>query len=196
MGTKRQFITLLGFSLLLALPQVARAHPNHGVANVACGFAHPFTGLDHLLAMLALGLWATQLGRRAMWLVPAAFVSLMVLGGAIAHPALNVWVVESGILASVVILGLRSAFAIKPPTALGMLLVAVFALFHGCAHFAEMNASSAIHFAAGFACSTALLNAVGIGLGTALIRFRQVWVVRFSGALIALAGVMMIAARI
>lgn len=108
----------------------------------AAVFSHPFTGWDHLLAMTAVGLWAAMLGGRARWLVPSAFVGLMVMG---AGMAIGGWVIpgmEQGIAASLCILGLLIAFAVRLPVVEGMGVAGIFAVFHGMAHGAEMPATA------------------------------------------------------
>lgn len=168
-------------------PAALLAHPGHesGFAN---GFLHPFSGLDHIGAMLAVGLWAVQLGGRALWLLPAAFVLSMAGGGLLAG-AVQLPLVESSIAASLCILGLFVAFAARLPVTLGAVIVACFALFHGFAHGAEMPAhSSAMLYAAGFAFSTLLLHAAGLGAGKLLHRVAASGLVRTAGAAIALLG--------
>jgi urease accessory protein len=151
-------------------PALAHAHPGHEghelTWDFGAGFAHPLSGLDHLLAMVAVGLWAAQLGGRARWLVPAAFVGVMALGGALGSTGLTVPGVEQGIAASVLVLGLLVAAAARPPVAAGMALAGGFAVFHGVAHGAEMPASAGgLGYGAGFVLATALLHAAGVNLG-------------------------------
>jgi urease accessory protein len=154
---------------LLLLPLAVQAHPGHSHAGFVAGAAHPLSGLDHLLAMIAVGLWAVQLGGRALWAVPASFVSIMVAGGALGMAGLPLPGVEQGILASVFVLGLLIATAARVPLYASMLIVGAFALFHGFAHGAEMPATAAgLGYGAGFAVATALLHAVGIGAGLLL----------------------------
>ncbi|HEY8900985.1 MAG TPA: HupE/UreJ family protein [Chthoniobacterales bacterium] len=188
---KKTALPLATFAALLALPTVAHAHPGHGLAQgFAPGFSHPLIGLDHQLAMVAIGLWAAQAGGRAMWAVPATFVGVMALGGALGMMQVPVPFIEPGIAASVLILGLLIAFAVRMPLAAAVPLVGLFAIFHGHAHGAEMpeNASGAA-YAVGFMLATAALHGVGIGLGMAIQRFTAAPVIRFAGAAIAVAGV-------
>lgn len=177
-------------ALVALTPVLAHAHylpGDHG--GFASGFSHPLLGLDHLLAMVAVGLWAAQLGGRAMWLVPAAFVSVMTLGGALGMLGVKLPMVEAGILASVLILGLLIAASARVPVFGAMALVGVFALFHGHAHGAEMPATaSGIVYGAGFALATAALHACGIGLGLLARKHASAPALRFAGAAIALAG--------
>ena len=153
---------LLGaLSLLLVAAPLAQAHPGHEghdfTWDFSGGFAHPLSGWDHLLAMIAVGLWAAQLGGRARWLVPSAFVGVMALGAALGHAGLMFPGVEQGIAASVLVLGLLIATAVRLPVAAGMALVGLFAGFHGIAHGAEMPATAGgLSYGAGFILATAL----------------------------------------
>lgn len=153
-------------------PAAALAHPGHdGAGGLVHGFVHPVTGIDHVLAMVAVGLLAAQYGGRALWLVPVSFLGAMAAAGAIGMAGIPVQIVEVGIGLSVVVLGLMIAFQIKPPTLMAMLVVGFFALFHGYAHGIETpNGLAGLSFAAGFLVATALLLGVGVGLGLLLQR--------------------------
>ena len=183
---------LLPLLVFFLLPTLAQAHPGipghtHGFAN---GLAHPLTGLDHLCAMVAVGLWAAQRGGRALWLVPSVFVSVMVLGGALGMAAVPIPFVEPGIVASVLVLGVLIAAAVRLPLAVSLLVVGVFAVFHGYAHGAEMPATaSGLAYGLGFAAATASLHLVGIGLGLLAQRFGSARLVRYAGGAIAACGV-------
>jgi urease accessory protein len=169
----------------------AQAHALGGEGGLAGGLAHPFMGLDHLLAMVAVGLWAAQLGRQAAWQVPLAFVAVMAAGFGLARLGLALPVAEPMVVASVAVLGAMVAGAVRVPVGLGAALVSVFAIFHGFAHGIEMPAaSSAVAYAAGFALTTAGLHALGLGLGMSL-RQRPV-LARLGGAAIAATGVALI----
>jgi urease accessory protein len=175
--------------LLTALAAPAWAHPGHGI-GLGAGLAHPFGGLDHVLAMVAVGLWATQLGGRALWLVPTGFVAAMLGGAALGWAGVGVIPAEPGILASVLLLGLLVAFAVRLPLALGLVVVAAFALCHGHAHGAELPAGGdALAYAAGFAAATAVLHGIGIATG---LMARDPRLLRWSGAGIAAAGLALI----
>jgi len=156
--------------LLAALPGVAEAHTGHGAAfSFSSGFLHPFGGLDHVLAMIAVGLLAAQLGGRALWLVPGTFVTVMALAAAAGVSGLPLPGTEYGILLSIIAISLPVAFALGMPVALAMALVGVFAIFHGHAHGAELPAGAeAAPYVAGFALATALIHAAGISFGLAL----------------------------
>jgi urease accessory protein len=142
----------------------ASAHTgHHAVTGFVSGLSHPLSGLDHLLAMLAIGLWAAQQGGRALWAVPAAFVGTMVLGGALALGGMALPQVETGIAASVLVLGLLVATRQRWGVPAGMAIAAGFALFHGYAHGLEMpQASAPALYALGFVLATAFLHGVGI----------------------------------
>ena len=163
----------------------ALAHTGvHSGSGFAGGFAHPMLGVDHLLAMIAIGVWAAQQGGRALWAVPATFVAVMVLGGLVALMGLALPHIETGIALSVLVLGLLIAFQRNWPVTGGMAIAAVFALFHGYAHGLEMpQTASPLLFAAGFVLATSLLHGVGILGG----RMSREWV-RAAGALIAATG--------
>jgi urease accessory protein len=183
-------ISLLLAALLLA-PTLAHAHTGVGdPSGFSHGFAHPLLGLDHLLAMIAIGLWASQIGGRALWAVPATFVSVMAMGGALGIAGVSVPFVEQGIATSVLLLGLLIAFSAKLPLRFSIPLVAVFAICHGHAHGAEMPVNaSGFEYAIGFVLATAVLHSAGIGLGMLLQRTTPVSVLRVAGAATAVVGV-------
>ncbi|WP_186398880.1 HupE/UreJ family protein [Stappia sp. P2PMeth1] len=175
---------------LTATPALAHLHPGeHG--SFAAGFSHPLFGADHILAMVAVGLWAWQIGGRAVYIVPAAFVGTMLLGFVLALAGIALPFVEPAILASVVALGLLVALAVRLPVAGSAAVVAAFALFHGHAHGGEIGAATEFAYGAGFALATALLHAAGIALGYGLGKLassRGNAVTRVLGGLTALAG--------
>jgi urease accessory protein len=176
---------------LVLMATGAHAHALDGGGGLAGGLAHPFMGLDHLLAMIAVGLWAAQLGRRAVWQVPLAFVAVMAMGFGLARLGLSVPVAEPMVVASVAVLGAIVAGAVRIPVGLGAALVSVFAVFHGFAHGIEMPAaSSASVYAAGFVIATASLLLLGLGLGTSLRRLPIA--ARLGGAAISATGALMV----
>jgi urease accessory protein len=183
--------------ILLASASPAFAHTGHGADGFVHGFAHPLGALDHVLAMVAVGLYAVMIGGRALWLVPATFVSVMMLGGALGIAGYPAPYAEIGIAGSVIVLGLAIAFRISLPAVIAMALAGVFAILHGHAHGAEMPQSlSGYEYAAGFLLTTALLHAFGIALGLAAGSFaeRGGWrVAQVMGAAIAVAGVALLA---
>lgn len=181
--------------MLLALftPALAEAHPalpghTHGFSN---GLIHPLTGWDHLLAMTAVGLWAVQCGRRALWFVPLAFVSVMTLGGILGMAGMGqIPLVEQGIAASVLILGIFIATATCLPLPAGAFVIGIFALFHGYAHGAEMPATaSGWLYGLGFVLATVSLHLFGLGLGLTAQRLNSMKLVRCLGGAIAVFGV-------
>lgn len=174
--------------LLLATP--AMAHTGHDATGFSAGLAHPFGGLDHLLAMLTVGLWASLRGRSAMLAWPAAFLTAMLAGFALARLGFVLPAVEMMIAASVVLLGLAVATGLRAPVALGAALLAVFGAAHGFAHGADATGGIA-GFAGGFLIATAALHAAGLGLGRLALLPRLPWIARLGGAAIALAGVAM-----
>jgi urease accessory protein len=159
-------LSLLSFS---AAPAFAHLNPaEHG--SLLAGVSHPLFGADHILAMVAVGLWAALLGGRAPWQVPSAFVATMAVGFAAALAGAPLPFVEPVILASVVVIGLLAAVALKVPTSAGMAIVGFFAFFHGHAHGGELGSAGALSFGIGFALSTVLLHATGVGLGLGIGR--------------------------
>ena len=178
---------------LLGTAAPAFAHVGIGsTASFAAGFAHPLSGLDHLTVMVAVGLWAALKGGRALWAWPAAFVCVMLLGGALGMLHVPLPFVEPGILASVVALGLLIALAVDAPVSAGVAVIALFALFHGHAHGAEVPENAGgLEYMAGFALATALLHAIGIAAALGLgLRYRNL--VRAAGGACALVGVALI----
>lgn len=173
---------------------MAQAHTGAGATmGFTHGFGHPFSGLDHILAMIAVGLFASRLGGKALWLVPSAFVSMMAVGGMLGISGVDVPFVELGIAASVIVLGVAVALQIGVPTVAAMTLVGFFAIFHGHAHGAEMpSAASGLTYALGFMLATAILHGIGIMAGLLLGRAGQSssdGVARVAGGAMALAGV-------
>ncbi|WEX76548.1 HupE/UreJ family protein [Sinorhizobium numidicum] len=175
-----------------AAPAFAHLNPSeHG--SLMAGLSHPLLGADHVLAMVAVGLWAVQIGRRALWAVPVAFVAAMALGFTLSVAGVALPFVEPAILASVVALGLVVAMAVRLSPASAAAVVGLFALFHGHAHGGELGAAGAWTFAIGFTIATALLHAAGVGLGAAFSRISSGGTFgRIAGAVTALAGATLI----
>ncbi|MFT6985330.1 MAG: urease accessory protein [Psychromonas sp.] len=178
-------------SLLLLLPGAVFAHTGVGeTTGFLHGLGHPIGGADHFIAMIAVGLWAVQIGGRALWAVPGTFVVVMILGGILGFSGVRVPFIEEGILVSVLILGVLIAGAFKLPLAYSVLIVGVFAIFHGNAHGAEMPATAiAALYIAGFALATAALHLAGIGLAVLMQKTNMQTVNRFAGGAIALSGI-------
>lgn len=174
---------------LMTLP--AFAHPGHGLSEgVLSGFYHPFGGADHVLAMVAVGLWAGTRGGSAMWLWPAAFVAAMMGGFALAVHGVVLPLYEPMILASLVGLGLAIMLGIRMPVAAGAAMVGIFGLFHGYAHGIEI-VGSALPFAAGFAAASVVLHVAGMVVATFAQGTRMTLPLRASGAAIASAGILL-----
>lgn len=175
-------VTFVAF--LIFAPAAALAHP-----------VHPVTGIDHVLAMIAVGLLAAQYGGRALWLVPLSFLVAMAIAGVIGMAGIAVPVVEVGIGVSVVVLGLAIAFQLRPPTFVAMAIVGFFALFHGYAHGTELvDGITGLSFALGFLLGTALLHGAGVGLG--LLMQRQAssrHLIQAGGGVMALVGIAVLA---
>ena len=188
---RRLLLAALAFAASTA-PAFAHLDPaEHG--SLIAGFTHPLSGLDHILVMVAVGLWSAQIGRRAMWVVPAAFVGMMAFGFGLAVAGTHLPFVEPAILASVVALGLLIATVTRMETTACAAIVGVFALFHGFAHGGELGAAGVLPFGAGFAIATALLHVAGIGLGLGVGRLSSGRVFsRLLGGLTAFAGLALI----
>ena len=158
-------LALFGLLAYVAILPVAEAHTfgSQG-AGLMAGLTHPLVGLDHLLAMIAVGIWAGQLGGRAVWLIPLTFVSVMAAAATLASFGLLLPLMEPAIACSVLVLGLLIAGSVRLPTSVGALLVSLFAVFHGYAHGLELpQAGSPILYGAGFVLATALLHSLGVG---------------------------------
>jgi urease accessory protein len=172
------------------LPSLASAHSETGtVGGFVSGFTHPVSGLDHIVAMVAVGLWGAFLGGRAMWILPVVFPVVMAFGGALGVLGVPLPAVETGIALSGVILGLMVCFAAKPPLWVAAVIVGAFAVFHGHAHGTELpDAANAMTFSIGFVISTGLLHLCGIAFG---LLVRWPWgriAVRAGGGAIAAVG--------
>jgi urease accessory protein len=180
-------VFILVAASLAATP--ALAHTGHETSGLAAGLAHPFNGLDHLLAMIGVGLWARQLGGRNLWLVPLAFVAMMVVGAIGSHLGPPLPWVELGIAGSVMAIGLLVGFGAKLPSGMAAAIVASLALFHGHAHGSELpEAASALGYGLGFVMSTALLHGTGLGLSIALGRLAKPTLARGAGFVTAVLG--------
>ena len=186
---------LFGLLAYVAILPVAEAHTfgSQG-AGLMAGLTHPLVGLDHLLAMIAVGIWAGQLGGRAVWLIPLTFVSVMAAAATLASFGLLLPLMEPAIACSVLVLGLLIAGSVRLPTSVGVLLVGLFAVFHGYAHGLELpQAASPILYGAGFVLATALLH--GLGIGFALNSRQHKMLQRIAGySLIAASGLLLAAA--
>ncbi len=197
---KRVSMCAVVFAILTlgVAPTAAVAHSGVGDASgIMHGFMHPPTGVDHLLAMILVGVFAIQLGRNALWLVPLAFVSLMAVGGLAGVAAIPLPFIEIAIALSVVVLGLAVAFGVKAPVAIAMTVVGLFAVFHGHAHGSEMPMEvSGVAYGVGFMLATVLLHVIGIAFGFLLGAMGQGYggaACRLAGGMAAAVGVVLLA---
>ncbi len=173
------------------LPRMALAHAEKGAAaGFAAGFHHPLSGWDHILAMIAVGLWGAQLGLPAIWILPVTFPMMMAFGGFLGLVGVPLPGIEVGIALSAIVLGLAVTFEWKPKLAAAMAIVAVFAIFHGYAHGSELApGTSALAYSLGFVIATGCLHGVGIAIGLLHERPAGRRLVRIAGSGVAVAGV-------
>jgi urease accessory protein len=164
------------------------------IASFATGFAHPLGGVDHILAMVTVGVWGVLAGGRALWAWPTAFVATMLTGFAAVALGVQLPWVPAAVSSSIIVLGLMVALAVKAPVWLGAVLVGLFAFFHGHAHGTEAVAASLIAYGAGFALATAGLHAAGIGLALAAAGSLGQRALQAGGALTVLGGLALIGA--
>ena len=178
---------------LLGASSAAFAHPGHNVSGFGAGMMHPVSGPDHLLAMLAVGLWAAQSGGRKIWLLPAAFMTMLAVGAAIAMQWQTLPLVETGCAASVLALGLLIAMSLRFPLVLSVAVTALFGLLHGYAHALELPESAAASaYATGFLATTAIIHLGGIAAGI-FTRNRFDFLANSLGVAIAASGAWMLA---
>ena len=171
----------------------ALAHAGVHSSGLADGIAHPFSGLDHMLAMVAVGLWASQLGRPAYWLLPLTFPAVMAAGALMGANGMALTWVEVGIAGSVLVLGTVIAFALRPSLVVSAVLIALFALVHGYSHGIELLAQgSTLAYGAGFILATAGLHVVGFTIGVVADRTPVRFVARTAGAAIAAVGLLLL----
>ena len=177
-------------ALSLLITPVVQAHQLiTEEASWFAGFIHPFLGIDHLLAMLAVGLWAAQQGGNRLWQLPVAFMSMMVLGAMLGQTGFTLPQEEAGIASSLLVLGLMLMFAIRLTSVSSMLLVGLFSVFHGYAHGAEMPQTLAlIDYALGFILATSILHGLGIALGLLIRGMQSEKLLRIGGIAIGLTG--------
>lgn len=190
---RRILLLLVVFSVF---PLLAHAHPGHEGHDLtwdfAAGLGHPLTGWDHLLAMAAVGAWASVAGGRSRWLIPITFLATLVLGALLAQSGIMISGVEQAIAASILVLGLILGSGARLPMAAGLILTSGFALFHGLAHGAEVPAAgNGLSFGLGFVLTTALLHLAGMGFGEKIRTHRTG--LRLTGGLLAGLGVLALA---
>lgn len=186
-----QTFAWLAIALMLA-PSVALAHVEQGrVAGFLTGFSHPLSGWDHVLAMVAVGLWGAQLGAPAVWLLPVNFPMMMAVGGLLGLLGVPLPAVEVGIAGSALVLGLMVATEARPVLLICMAIVGVFAIFHGHVHGTELTpGTSALAYSMGFVVATGLLHGVGISIGLVYVWPAGRRIIRGLGMLVAGAGVL------
>lgn len=180
---------VIGAMVLGCVPAFAHVADGTSAGGFVGGFAHPLFGLDHVVAMIAVGLWGAFLGAPAIWLLPIVFPLVMAIGGAVAILGVPVPAVEIGIASSAVVLGAMIALAARPPLGIAALIVGAFAIFHGHAHGGELPpGTDAVAFSVGFVVATGLLHLTGVAFGL-LTRWQAGQIaVRAAGAVIALIG--------
>jgi len=187
----KRFLTYLFLSLLF--PSYAFAHMIIGRVGFFDGLTHPVLGLDHLLAMVSVGIISAQIGGRAIWTVPSAFVALMIIGGIFGFSLIvdNFYFVEIGIIVSVILLGLAISVEKKIPTNLIMIFVGLFGLFHGIAHGLEIPAAaSPLLFILGFIIGTTALHLFGVAIGHYAIKTSiSLKILKLSGVTFAIYGI-------
>lgn len=180
---------LPGFLVLLLFSANAIAHTGGVAGGFYSGFVHPILGWDHVIAMVAVGLWGAFLGQPAIWALPVTFPLVMAFGGALGVIGVPLPSVETGIALSAIVLGSMVAFAVRPPLWVAALIVAVFAIFHGHAHGTELpNAANPLAYSFGFVIATGLLHVSGIAFGLLARWPRGKVLVQAGGGLIAIAG--------
>ena len=186
-----RLLSLLAALAVAAVATPAFAHVGAGAtSSFMSGFLHPLGGLDHITVMVAVGLWAALKGGCAIWIWPAAFVGVMLVGGALGMAGVAIPFVEPGILASVVALGILVALAVDLPVWLGAVVIGAFAIFHGHAHGTEVPETAAgLEYMAGFAIATALLHAAGIGFAFGAARVNMRPLIRVAGAACVVIGI-------
>jgi urease accessory protein len=172
------------------IPSLAHAHVGLARASgVLSGLLHPLTGIDHIAAMVAVGLWAAQLGGRALWTAPLSFMAAMSVGGVIGATGFPVSFIEPGIVASLLVLGLLVAAAVRLPVVMSSVLVGLFAVFHGCAHGVEMPVTaSGLTYGIGFLFATGMLHGCGIVLGLLAQKTSRHHLIRYAGGAVVVSG--------
>jgi len=191
---KRSSMVSLCAALVVVVPTAALAHPgaDHSTHHFASGFLHPFTGIDHILAMTTVGMWAAQLGSPARWSIPLGFVAMMIVGGLFAAAHVTLPFVESGILASTLVLGLLLLFSLRLPSTAAVALTGAFAIFHGYAHIAEITPGAAMFvYTIGFVAATLILLFAGQTVGKFLKTKQRPHLLRAIGGAVAAASVLL-----
>jgi urease accessory protein len=189
MRSTRNIGVLVLSAALTLFTDPALAHTGGITGGLFGGFFHPITGWDHVVAMVAVGLWGAFLGRPAIWILPVIFPLVMACGGALGVLGVPLPQVETGIAVSAIVLGLVVALAVRPPLWIAAVIVGIFAIFHGHAHGTELpGAANPFAYALGFVVATGLLHITGILFGLLTRWPVGQTMVRAGGAVIALAG--------
>jgi urease accessory protein len=182
-------ISVVAVVLSVVLHTAAFAHTGGDGAGIVAGLAHPFSGLDHVLAMVAVGLWAAQLGRPAVWVLPLTFPAVMAVGAVLGATGMALPWLEIGIAGSVLVLGAAVALAWRPVVVASAALVAAFALLHGWSHGAELpQAGWALAYGAGFILATLALHGTGLALGAVSFQPAGRVAARAAGVVVAMCG--------
>ena len=185
---------MLAVALIWLLPDALAAHEGGAAVGLFNGLKHPVSGVDHVLAMVAVGLWGAQLGQPAVWVLPVVFPMVMALGGMLGLLGIPIPGVEIGIALSAVVLGVVVLGEVKPPVTVTALIVGLFAVFHGHAHGAELpEGASGVTYSLGFVVATGTLHAVGIAIGLVHRWPAGQKALRVAGAGVAAAGVAFLA---
>jgi urease accessory protein len=191
---RKNMMKIIAIALLSVITPLAEAHTGVAQHGFMSGLAHPFLGLDHLLAMLAVGIWAGRSGAKASWRIPTAFIGIIAISALLSQGLTSMPLIENGIAVSLLLLGLFIVLAVKLPVAIGMVVVSLFAVFHGVAHGVELPvAASPLWYVSGFVLATALLHAAGLVAARAKSDLSLI-IVRLTGAVIATTGGVMLLA--
>lgn len=190
--SKLYTLSFINILWLCSMSAMAHTGMNESIGLMA-GLEHPLSGIDHILAMVAVGFLASQIGGYALWAMPIAFIIVMTFGGILGALQFSVPLIESGIIASVLILGIIIASSMRFSIPVSILIVGFFAIFHGFAHGMEMSIHyHAVAYSAGFAFTTAMLHGIGILMGIWLQQLHFYNVQRWVGGLITLGGIYLV----
>jgi urease accessory protein len=189
MKSRSIFATIIAF--MVVLPASAFAHVEQGqAAGFITGLQHPWSGLDHVLAMIAVGIWGAQLGNPAMWILPVTFPMVMAMGAMMGLLGIPLPGIEIGIALSAILLGAMVLSEVRPKLIIAALLVGFFAIFHGYAHGSELPAGqSGMLYSMGFVIATGCLHGIGIAIGLVHRWPQGRLALRGVGAFIAVMGV-------
>ncbi len=178
---------------LVGISNLAIAHQGHGLESAYAGFMHPLTGLDHLLVMLAVGLWASKIGGNARWQLPLTFILLMTIGSVLGMSGIMFAGIETAIAASVMAMGFILVMSLSINHVLRIGVIALFALMHGIAHGAELNLSQGLSAFGGMLLATGLLHGVGLLIGTQRLKLAKWAQVSIAWGIMLAGGYMLVA---